>query len=106
MDPPFVSIAGRGATRWFEPALRHAPAILGRENEWDNWARGCSDGGYVVRKPALDLSDIVGRPCKPEHRGEGIGGTVTGIARPRRAVKPQRRSARAAGAGVDGESAD
>ena len=28
---------------------------------------------------------------QPEHRGEGIGGTVTGIARPRGAVKPQRR---------------
>jgi len=48
-----------------------------------------------MRKPALDLSDIV-RPrwrSLPAHRSEGKASTATELARPRRAVKLQRRIA-------------
>src|SRR4029450_10722439 len=62
-----------------------------------------------VRKPALDLSDIVRQPCTLISRSIVVRhcDTVTGIPRPRRAVKPQRRVRGAPrGAGLDGESAD
>jgi hypothetical protein len=44
----------------------------------------------ILRKPALDLSDVVRQTCTliTEHRSECIRGTVAGFAWPRRAVKP------------------
>jgi hypothetical protein len=49
-----------------------------------------ANGGHDVRKPALDLSDVVRQTCTliTEHRSECISGTVAGFAWPRRAVKP------------------
>lgn len=46
-----------------------------------------------VRKPALDLSDVVRQRGKLGTVLERIGGTVGRFAWPRRAVKPQRRIA-------------
>jgi hypothetical protein len=57
-----------------------------------------------LRKPALDLSDVVRQECTLiDYRSiavECISGTVAGFARPRRAVKPNAAWRRAEGAGL------
>jgi hypothetical protein len=57
-----------------------------------------------MRKPALDLSDVVRQECTLiDYRSiavECISGTVAGFARPRRAVKPNAAWRRAEGAGL------
>jgi hypothetical protein len=70
-------------------------------------AISASPDALYVRKPALDLSDVVRQPftLKP-HRRECISGTVAGFARPRQAVKPKAAKAARRRRGLDGESAD
>jgi hypothetical protein len=69
----------KGPTRLEDNARRHGA-----------WSR---EGRLYVRKPALDLSDVVRQRGKFGTALERIGGTVGGFAWPRRAVKPQRRMA-------------
>jgi len=53
--------------------------------------------GHEVRKPALDLSDVVRPQCTLTTGA--LQWTVAGFARPRRAVKPNAAWRRAEGAG-------
>jgi hypothetical protein len=58
---------------------------------------GSKDSGINLRKPALDLSDVVRQQCTLITGA--LQWTVAGFARPRRAVKPNAAWRRAEGAG-------